>query len=802
MKNLFFSIFILLSSFLNSAYSQNVSFIDSRTNDPIPGVIISDTLNQEYEISNNQGMANIESLKNNNILLIQHSYYKHKTLSIDSIESLNYLISLDEITFQLDQLIITANKWEQRKDELPFSIGEIRPKEITFENPITTADLLGKTGKIFIQKSQAGGGSPMIRGFSANSVLIVVDGVRMNNAIFRGGNLQNSINIDPNSLGHTEIIFGPGSVTYGSDALGGVMDFHTKDVLFSLNNKFDTEFEGFARTNTASGELAFSFDFDLKWKKFGSHTQVYRSSFNNLRAGKNHFGDYPEFGKRKYLVTQTPNGQDTMAKVEDENIMVPTFFSIWNINQKFRYKPNKNYDITYSFIYSSTSDIQRYDRLTQLKGDHLKYAEWYYGPQTWQMHNLKFRLFKPTKMFDAGKIIFAYQFFEESRNDRKYNKTEFRHRTENVNLYTFNADFTKKLGSKTTIFYGLEIAFNNVSSEAFQEDIITKQISNIQTRYPDKYNYYSSSGVFINSKYKLAKRVNLMAGIRYSLTTLNSAFDNSFTPLPFQEINLINHAPNGSIGLAWLIKRDMQLNFNIASGFRAPNLDDVAKVFDSEPGSVVVPNQYLGPEYVYSAEISFTKSFSDIAQLELIAYTSYINNIIVRKDYTYNGMDSIMYDGSMSKVQAMQNSDYAKIIGGIAKLKIKISNYFNLISTYNISKGIDSDDNNLRHIPPNFGRTRLTFKNKFLSAAFYSEYSQSISFNNLAPSEQSKTNIYSPNGAEAWYTLNFITEFKINKIIHVNFAIENILDRFYIPYSSGIPAPGLNLMFGVRINAF
>jgi len=802
MKQLALSFILLIFSNINQLFSQNISFIDSRTLESIPGVIVSDTSKQVFEISNRQGKINITNLLPYNIVIIQHNYYKTIRLNLDSIKSINYKIYLEEITFQLDQLIITANKWEQRKDELPFSISEINSKKVNFSNPISTPDLLGLTGKVFIQKSQAGGGSPMIRGFSANSVLIVVDGVRMNNAIFRGGNLQNSINIDPNSLGHTEVIFGPGSVTYGSDALGGVMDFHTKEALFSLDDKFDAEFEGFYRVNSAVGEQTYGLDVDLKWKRFSSHTQFTRSTFQNLRAGKNHFGNYPEFGKREFMATISPSNNDTMVPIEDNNVMIPSFYNVFNFNQKFRYKPNKNIDFTYSFINSSTSDIQRYDRLTQMNGSTLKYAQWYYGPQLWQMHNFRIRLFKANKLYDTGKIILAYQYFKESRNDRKFGDANFRHRTEKVRLYTVNADFAKKLNNKTTIFYGAETAFNDVTSEAFQEDINTGITSNIQTRYPDKLNHYSSTGLFINIKYKLAKKLNLMAGLRYSVISLKSEFDTSFNKLPYQNINILNQAPNGSIGLAWLIKKDMQLNINIASGFRAPNLDDVAKVFDSEPGNVVVPNPNLGPEYVYSSEISFTKSFKEIAQIELTAYASYINNLIVRKDYTYNNIDSIMYDGSMSKVQAMQNTDNAQLIGGIAMLTVNISKSFSLSSTYNISKGIDSDNNSLRHIPPNFGNTSLKYKNRYLTASFYSEYSQNIAFDNLAPSEQAKTNIYSPDGAEAWFTLNFNSEIKVYKGIHLSFAIENILDRFYIPYSSGIPAPGRNFIFSLKIDSF
>ena len=77
----------------------------------------------------------------------------------------------------------------------------------------------------------------MIRGFATNRVFMVVDGVRMNNAIYRSGNIQNVISIDALSIETAEVVFGPGSLIYGSDAIGGVMDFHTLNAQFSQNNK-------------------------------------------------------------------------------------------------------------------------------------------------------------------------------------------------------------------------------------------------------------------------------------------------------------------------------------------------------------------------------------------------------------------------------------------------------------------------------------------------------------------------------------------------------------------------------------
>src|SRR5690606_14493688 len=127
----------------------------------------------------------------------------------------------------LEQVVVSASRWEEDKREVSSRIVTLSQREISLYQPQTAADLLGNSGEVFIQKSQQGGGSPMIRGFATNRLLYSVDGVRMNSAIFRSGNLQNVINLDPFAVDRLEILFGPGSVMYGSDALGGVMHFST-----------------------------------------------------------------------------------------------------------------------------------------------------------------------------------------------------------------------------------------------------------------------------------------------------------------------------------------------------------------------------------------------------------------------------------------------------------------------------------------------------------------------------------------------------------------------------------------------
>ncbi|HMR57759.1 MAG TPA: TonB-dependent receptor plug domain-containing protein, partial [Cyclobacteriaceae bacterium] len=120
----------------------------------------------------------------------------------------------DTIKTYLDEVVVSVNRWEQNQREISTRVTKISPALIQLQNPQTSADMLGLSNQVFIQKSQLGGGSPMIRGFATNRVLLVIDGVRMNNAIFRSGNLQNVISLDANAIQNTEVVFGPGSVVY------------------------------------------------------------------------------------------------------------------------------------------------------------------------------------------------------------------------------------------------------------------------------------------------------------------------------------------------------------------------------------------------------------------------------------------------------------------------------------------------------------------------------------------------------------------------------------------------------------
>ena len=786
-------LFFFLASFSFIANAQKVTVYSADEKLALPGVAITTSNKINYISTNPKGEADLSRLniKSNAVLIFQHNYYRQIQISYSDLKANNFIIEMQPTTIELSEFSITANKWEQNSNELPIEIEKVAAKDIEFNNPQTTADIMMNTGKVFVQKSQMGGGSPMIRGFAANGVLIMVDDVRMNNAIFRSGNLQNIINIDPNLIGHAEVIFGPGSVTYGSDALGGVMDFHTKKAEYAIDKKFDFNVELMGRASSANEEQTMSFGINLGGKKIASRTQFSYSKYGDLKAGKQHFGNYPDFGKRTHIVKQDEHGMDQMYLFPDHYIMSPSGYNSLFFNQKFSIKTGSRSNLAYQFIYSNTSDIPRYDRLIQWKNKHLKYAEWYYGPQLWMMHNLQFNSYRRTKIYDKIKAVVAYQQFGESRHDRKFQDSLFRHRDEKVHALSFNLDFEKNISKKIELFYGFELVYNNVISKAYGENIFTHQQQYVSSRYPSEYNHYLTSGLFTNLKYRFSEKLTGLIGFRYSRVFSDSKFDNAHNQLPYSQITMNMGAPNGSLGLAWLPTNKWQINFNVSSAFRAPNIDDAAKVFDSEPGNVVIPNNNLKPEFAYSTELGIERDFNDVAHLGINLFYTYVDNIIVRRDALFKGQDSIIYDGTLSKVQAMVNGQSAQIYGATASLRLKLSKDFNFETTYSITKGADDLGNNLRHIPPAFGSSRIHFKHGRYQAQFSSIYSGHIAFDKLAPSEQDKTHMYTPDGAEAWYTLNFKASIRIS-LITLNFGVDNILDRFYIPYSSGIPAAGRN----------
>jgi len=763
--------------------------------------------NQEEEIvlhTNMNGEVDISILANKSFTITFIGYYKVDT-AYSEFKNSNYEVYLKaQPIIYGPPMPVTATRRYKDYDKVPARVSAITLKDVQAYNPQTTADLLSAGGEVFVQKSQQGGGSPMIRGFSTNRLLYVIDGVRMNTAIFRSGNLQNVIALDAHAIERTEVFFGPGSVIYGSDAIGGVMNFQTLTAEPSYTNTHFIKANVLMRFASANNENTLHADLNIGTKNFGSRTSLSYSSYGELQMGSNGPDDYL---RTSYV--QRVNDSDLVVSNDNPEEQIGTSFSQMNLMQKFRFRLGDNWNIRYGFHYSESSDIPRYDRLARNRNGVPRDAEWNYGPQVWTMNALSIeRQNSDFFLFNNMSLNLAHQYFEESRITRAFNDPERNTRIEKVNAWSANLDFEKVYNLKQRTFYGIELVWNDVNSEAIGENILTGNPFAISNRYPDA--NWTSYAAFLIHQYDISDKITAQAGMRYNLYELQADFSENeeFFPLPELNSSINNGSLTGSLGLTFRPNKETKISLLGSTGFRAPNVDDIGKVFDSEPGSVVVPNPELEAEYAYNAEIGFSRLFCNSLYFDVNVFYTILENAMVRRDATINGQDSILYDGQMSQVQSIQNAANATVYGLQAGINWSMNKNFNLYSKFNYQNGEEEmEDGSLspsRHAAPWFGRSGIVFKYNEARLEFCTEYSGEISFENLNVGEQGKPHLYASdeNGnpySPGWYTLNFKLLYPMGDVLQLSAGIENLTDQRYRTYSSGIASAGRNFIFALRM---
>ena len=784
--------------------SQIVNIQNKENNLPIEGAI----LLQEHPLisasSNKMGQVKIDPFDTSRKVEISAAGFRNKTVRLSEVLSTNtFTIHLIPSELVMNEIIISATRWHESSKNIPVQTSGVSAKEISLGQPQTAADLLDLSGKVFIQKSQQGGGSPMIRGFATNRLIYTVDGVRMNTAIFRGGNIQNVINLDPFSTEQTEVIFGPGSVIYGSDAIGGVMSYQTLKPQLSINEK--PLFSGNAnfRHSTANNEKTAHFDFKIGLKKWAFVSSFTHWDFDHLRQGR--FGPI-DYLKSSYV--ERVDNRDSIITQDNPLLQIPTGYQQNNFMQKILFKPNENWEFQYGFHFSRTTNFGRYDRHNRLRMGIPRYAEWEYGPQSWLMHHLQINHRSNTLFYDQFSIRIAQQQFEESRIDRDFNNLYRNTQTEKVNAWSVNTDFSKSLGKENTLFYGVEGVYNNVNSNGMITQIETQESQLGPVRYPES--QWRSWGIYATDEQEIGEKWTLRTGIRYNGFGLNADFQKnlSFYPLPFQSARFNNDALTGSAGLVYRPTPSLLVRGNLGTAFRSPNVDDMGKIFDNDPGTITLPNPNLRSEYAYNADMGLVKLWGDKFKLELSAYFTQLNNALVRRNFQLNGKDSLVFQGELSQIQAIQNAAYARVFGYYVGWEWKWTKNLYWKTDFNFQNGFEELDNGSisasRHAAPLFGQSRIRYQTTKFTCEINTRFQGERLHEDLAIEERNKIEIYAKddngqNYSPSWYTLNVKVQYQIKNWLRINTGIENITDQRYRPYSSGLSGAGRNLYVSLNV---
>ena len=796
---------IVLNLFFSySVFSQIVTVLDEEKQ-PLSLVTIKSKSVKQTAYTDDDGKADLSNFKKARDIQFSLFSYETRSFTFDELEKLNFTITLTLSFFNTEEFTVSATRWKQAKKSIPNRVSSISAESVELQNPQTAADLLETSGEVFVQKSQQGGGSPMIRGFATNRLLYSVDGVRMNNAIFRGGNIQNVISLDPFAIENTEIFFGPGGVVYGSDAVGGVMSFTTQTPqLAPTPEKKLITGKAVGRYSTANQEKTGHVSLNIGDEKWASLTSFSYYDYDHLRMGKNNGPD----DYLKPFVVERIDEEDVALENPNPLIQDPTGYNQFNVMQKFRYVPNEKWDLGYDFHYSKTSEYARYDRLSEVNNEGIpRSAVWNYGPQIWMMNHFSITNNTKNVLYDQLSIRLAHQYFQESRIDRRFNNNRLRTQVEEVNALSLNADFEKTTASGT-FFYGLEGVTNQVNSNASAVNIDTAEKIPVQNRYPNA--KWVSFSAFSNYQHQLNEKMIVQLGARISQFNINADFSQhqAFFPYLSASEEITNKAITGNIGWVYNMNKKTHLSINGSTGFRAPNVDDVGKVFDFQADALTVPNPFLTAEYAYNAEFNFSRIIKNSFKIDGSLYYTYLDNAMVRRAFEVDGAPTLSMEGQEYNVFAIQNAAFAQVYGFNTGVEVRLTKNIKLSSHFNYQLGeeemADGSTTRSRHAAPWFGVTRLNYTYKAFDFQVYSFYSGEISAEELNYEEALKPflypqdengNLYSP----SWYTLNLKVRYKINNLLTTTVGVENITDQRYRTYSSGIAANGLNFIFSLNV---
>lgn len=795
--------------FLLPAYlsSQTLTVLDEK-DEVLTGVEVYSADYIYGEVTDQYGQVSLDGLTQEDIVTVRYLGYKTITERVSFFADKAYRINLSIDDALLEELVVFGRKTVEASD-IPYQVQSISIKDIQSQEAQTSADALAQQGGVYVQKSQLGGGSPVIRGFEASRVLLVVDDIRLNNAIYRNGHLQSAITIDQAILERLDVIYGPNSLSYGSDALGGVVNFKTRNPTLAKSPGSSTVGGNYyIRYASANQEVSTHVDMTYGRAKWGALTSLTYSSYDDLRTGSVRDERFPDFGKRLTFQGFTITGEDVQVDNPDPDIQVGSGYNQIDLLHKMLFVPSIHHRLTANFQFSTSSNVPRYDNLSEVVNGQLRWAEWNFGPQSRLLAALDYRHIAKTKLYDQLTLIGSYQRIDEDRLTRRFGNPFREEQNEDVSVFSLTADATKLFGDRFELSYGADIQHNDVISSVNTLDIRSAEIVDIPafTRYASGDNRLTYVGAYVSGVLKnKEENHHLNGGIRYTQTSYRLSYDRD-DPIDwpenfFEGIEGNNEAITLSLGSSHKISEKFLVKALVGTAFRSPNIDDLAKI-RINADEITFPNLDLDPERSTNAEITIGYNPSKSIRLSSTFFYTRLSDAIVRRSFTTpDGSSILVTQGDTLQVVGNQNVQDARIQGISVNLAGDINKKLSYSSSLNITSGreIDQGEANipLAHIPPAYGQVGIKFEDDKYSLRGVYRYNGFKSIDDFGGSVDNP-DLATPIGSLAWSTFNIYGSYHINPDLSLSLSLENIADKHYRPFASGISAPGRNLVVSIR----
>lgn len=773
----------LLNCFLLFVFSSQIVFPKSHTGKieglvvdeqgkPIPALHVLVIGSGRGDATDRNGYFVIENIEQG-IYTVQFDHISYKTREIENLV-LSGDLSIDLKTvimtphvIPLPGVVVTATRTERRDTEVSQPVNIVPGIRIVERNAKTSAEALREETGIFVQKTSHGGGSAIIRGLGSNQILLLVDGVRLNNSTCRLGNHQYLTTIDNFIVDRLEVVRGPTSVLYGSDALGGTVNAITKTpapagVEASLDYRIQSRYASADREKTARIETTLR---NHRWALLSGFSY---SDYEDLRRGEN--SDHPE-----------------LERSIDGPVQKPTGFRTYDVDSKLVCSIRPGQRLILAYQMARKIDVPRYDKYEN-NGCHL----WLYTPLNRDLVYLTYENRSKGKFLSSLRASVSCHIQEEGREKQKETTDPLIKERDKVNTLGLALQSNSEFKNHYLTF-GVDVYSDNVSSERRTVAADGSIEIDDRGRYPDDATY-TSFGTFLQDEIRIGKNVTATTGIRYSRFGTNFSLPQEGAGTGLDEIHMNFQSLTGSLGFIYKCSEFTYLNANIGQAFRAPNLSDMSKLGESKGDTYEVPNTDLEPEKMLSVDTGF-KIQSECIQASASAYFARITDLLASADATWNGSPVFTVGDIEYKVKSKQNIGDACIRGVEVSLNIhltgRLSFYGNLTTTF--GRNITGDEP-VGGIPPAFGLTGFEWRKEWYHVTAYTRFATEQ--DRLSADDMDDPRI-PEGGTPGWYTLNLRGGFPAWDKLNIYLAVENILDLNYREHGSGVNGPGRNFIISM-----
>lgn len=662
------------------------------------------------------------------------------------------VVRLERAAVQLDDaVVITASRFERSKFNITEAASVLSEQDLSITNPRSTPEALMGSAGVWVQKTNHGGGSPIIRGLVGNQVLLMVDGIRLNNTTYRYGPNQYLATVDPGLIERAEVIRGAGSVMYGSDALGGVVQ------LFSKTPQFRNGGSGLTGSVTGkwmSAGMEKSGRLELDWgsERMAVHGGLSVRSFGDIVAGGS-------------LGTLDPTGYEEVAA-----------------DFKTLTRTGTDGVLTAAFQHHEQRHVPRYDQVQQ-GGFEL----WEFNPQVRQLGYLRWERATRNPLLSSLRITTSVNRSLEEVQSRRNNSLDLMRFRDEINTYGVIAEGFSSFNEHWQAQSGVEWYYDRVDSRASVLNESSGIVTPVRGSYADGATA-SNFAAFTSHAYEAGPWA-LTAGARFNAITLRVS-DERFGDVRIRPEALVMNA-----GLSYQIASQYRLFANVNSGFRAPNIDDISRFGPVESTVFEVPSANLSPEKSRTAEVGI-KMRSRKINVSLSAYYTRLIDLIDRVPVSFEGQDSL----ENRRVYQKQNVSKSEVRGFEAEGEWSISNQLSLYANITYTYGENLSRNEpMRRIPPVFGRVSLLYRH---SAGFWSrlDYLSAGDQDRLAAGDRSDSRIavrLRDDAMPGWSVFNLYVGYTYRRISLIASG-QNLFDEAYRVYASGVDGYGRSLLLTAK----